>query len=248
MLAITNEKLVAKILSVGAALTTILVVSSSVTDPVNAPKLVVLGVTGFAALGVLIASGLMPVLKSNWPVVLFCVLSLLSMLVAVISSNSPLSQNIYGSYGRNNGLLTYLALILIMISTLTLKTPSNFEKIVKALIFAGLVNIAYCIWVIVFGDFIGWSNPYGNILGTLGNPNFIGSFLGIFFSSYVAFSMKKDSSKLFKYSLLVVLPITAFEIYKSHAIQGRVVAALGVGILGFCSFELISARCIQLHI
>ncbi len=233
MSAIINEKLVAKILSVGAAFTTILVVSSSVTDPVNAPKLVALGVTGFAAFGALIASGLVPVLKSNWPVVLFCVLFLISMLVAVISSNSPLSQNIYGSYGRNNGLVTYLALILILISTLTLKTPGNFEKIVKALIFAGLVNIAYCLWVIVFGDFMGWSNPYGNILGTFGNPNFIGSFLGIFFSAYVAFSLKKDSSKLFRYSLLFILPLTAFEIYKSHAIQGRVVAALGVGIIGF---------------
>jgi hypothetical protein len=31
----------------------------------------------------------------------------------------------------------------------------------------------------------------------------------------------------------VVLPVTAFEIYDSHAIQGRVVAVLGVGILGF---------------
>jgi hypothetical protein len=36
-----------------------------------------------------------------------------------------------------------------------------------------------------------------------------------------------------RYSLLVVLPVTAFEIYDSNAIQGRVVAALGVGILGF---------------
>jgi hypothetical protein len=36
-----------------------------------------------------------------------------------------------------------------------------------------------------------------------------------------------------RYSLLVVLPVTAYEIYKSNAIQGRVVAALGIGILGF---------------
>jgi hypothetical protein len=85
----------------------------------------------------------------------------------------------------------------------------------------------------MFGDFIGWSNPYGNILGTLGNPNFIGSFLGIFFTAYLAFALSKSSSKVIKYSLLVVLPVTAFEIYDSHAIQGRVVAVFGVGILGF---------------
>jgi len=228
-----NEKLITKILAVGAAITTILVVSDSVTDPVNAPKLVSLGVTGFGVLGVMLASGIVRILKSHSAIVLFCVIFLLSMTMAVVSSNSPFSQNIYGSYGRNNGFVTYLALILILISALALQTHSSFETIVKALIFAGAVNITYCLWVVVFGDFISWSNPYGNLLGTFGNPNFIGSFLGIFFASYLAFSMSKNGSKLLKYSLIAVLPITAFEIYKSHAIQGRVVAGLGIGIIGF---------------
>jgi hypothetical protein len=116
---------------------------------------------------------------------------------------------------------------------LSLNALSNFDFIVKSLLIAGLVNISYCLWVLMFGDFIGWSNPYGNILGTLGNPNFIGSFLGIFFSAYLAFALSKSASGLMRYSLLVVLPVTAYEIYKSNAIQGRVVAALGIGILGF---------------
>ena len=30
-----------------------------------------------------------------------------------------------------------------------------------------------------FGDFIGWNNPYGAILGTFGNPNFLSSFLAM---------------------------------------------------------------------
>jgi hypothetical protein len=155
------------------------------------------------------------------------------MLLAVFSSDSPMSQNLYGSYGRNNGFVLYLFLISIFLSSLLLKSSKSFENVVKALLFAGLINVAYCLWVIMFGDFIGWSNPYGNILGTLGNPNFIGSFLGIFSTAYIAYSLKKPVTRIGKLSLLVVLPITAFEIYKSQAIQGRVVAALGVGILGF---------------
>jgi len=155
------------------------------------------------------------------------------MVVALISSESPISQNLYGSYGRNNGFLAYLFLVSIFVSVLGLRSSANFESVVKALLFAGIINVLYCLWVIMFGDFIGWSNPYGNILGTLGNPNFIGSFLGIFFTAYLAFALSKSASKVMKFSVLVVLPITAFEIYDSHAIQGRVVAALGVGILGF---------------
>jgi len=233
MLNAINEKLIAKILSVGAALTTILIISGSVTDPVNAPKLVAIGVTGFAALGVLLSAGVLTTFRLNKVLVLMGVGFVSSMLIAVFSSDSPVAQNLYGSYGRNNGLIAYIFLLAILFSSLSLNSLKSFESIVKALLVAGVVNISYCLWVIMFGDFIGWSNPYGNILGTLGNPNFIGSFLGIFFTAYLAFALSKSASKVLKLSLLVVLPVTAFEIYDSHAIQGRVVAALGVGILGF---------------
>jgi hypothetical protein len=228
-----SEKLIAKILSMGAALTTILVISGSVTDPVNTPKFVAIGVTGFAALGVLLYSGTQKFLKERKLVLLMVLLFITAIIVAFISSDSPVTQNLYGSYGRNNGLLTYLFLSSIFVSVLVLRSSTNFESLIKSLLFAGIINIIYCLWVIMFGDFIGWSNPYGNILGTLGNPNFIGSFLGIFFTAYIAFALSKTSSKIMKYSLLVVLPVTAFEIYDSRAIQGRVVAVLGVGILGF---------------
>lgn len=233
MLSAINEKLIAKILSVGAAITTIFIVSGSVTDPVNAPKLIAIGVTGCAAVGVLLTAGIRPFFRSNWLPVLLLSLFLFSMILAVFFSKSPVSQNLYGSYGRNNGLITYFFLIAILFSALALHTAKNFELVIKALLAAGLVNIAYCLWVVTFGDFVGWSNPYGNILGTLGNPNFIGSFLGIFFTSYLAFALGKSASKAFRYSLFIVLPVTAFEIYKSHAIQGRVVAILGLSILGF---------------
>ena len=233
MLNAISEKFMAKILSIGSALTTIVIVSGSVTDPVNTPKLVAIGITGCAALGVLFASGIHIFFKLNKLEVLLGGLFVFSMLITLISSESPISQNIYGSYGRNNGLITYLFLVVILLSSLTLKTQKGFETIVKPLLLAGLINVVYCLWVVMFGDFIGWNNTYGNILGTLGNPNFIGSFLGIFFTAYLAFALRKSSSTILKYSLLVVLPVTAFEIYKSHAIQGRVVTALGVGILGF---------------
>ena len=233
MLNAISEKLLAKILSIGAAVTTILIVSGSVTDPVNTPKLVAIGITGFAALGVLYSTGIANYFKTNKVPVFLTSFFILSMLLSLLSSKSPVSQNLYGSYGRNNGLVTYLFLVAILLSSLALTNGKSFETIVKGLLIAGLVNVAYCLWVVAFGDFISWSNPYGNILGTLGNPNFIGSFLGIFFSAFLAFALKKTASKFIKYSLSVVLPVTAIEIYESHAIQGRVVAALGIGILGF---------------
>ncbi|CAN2231181.1 O-antigen ligase family protein [Candidatus Planktophila dulcis] len=228
-----SEKLITKILSIGSALTTILIISGSVTDPVNTPKFVAIGVIGVSALGVLFSSAVRNLLREHKLALLLVCLFMFSMSFALFSSDSPVTQNLYGSYGRNNGFLTYLFLASIFLSALVLRRSSNFEYVIKGLLFAGIINIAYCLWVIMFGDFVGWSNPYGNILGTLGNPNFIGSFLGIFFAAYLAFALKSSAPKMMRYSLLAVLPVTAFEIYDSHAIQGRVVAALGVGILGF---------------
>jgi len=230
---LATEKLLSKILAYGAALTTVFLISGSVTDPVNAPKLLVVGVLASSALGLLLSSNLKLRIRSQWTILVPILIFIAAMLFAAISSKSPLSQNLYGSYGRNNGFITYLFLALILCSALALREGSGFDLLAKALFFAGLTNVAYCLWVICFGDFIGWSNPYGNILGTLGNPDFIGAFLGMFFAAYLGYGLGKDASKIFKLSMLLVLPITAFEIIDSHAIQGRVIALLGTGIVVF---------------
>jgi hypothetical protein len=228
-----TEKLLSKILAFGAAFTTIFLISGSVSDPVNVPKLLVVGVLASSAFGLLLSSNLKSRIKSQWTILGPVLVFIAVMLFSVISSKSPLSQNFYGSYGRNNGFVTYLFLALILSSALALRESAGFVLLAKALFFAGLINVAYCFWVICFGDFIGWSNPYGNILGTLGNPDFIGAFLGMFFAAYLGYGLGKDASKIFKLSMLLVLPITAFEIVDSHAIQGRVIAVLGTGIVAF---------------
>ena len=233
MLNLVEEKLLSRIIAFGAAFTTIFIVSGTVTDPVNVTKLLALGVVSFAALGVLISRPQSIKFRNNLGIFTSVLFFLLAAIVSLFFSDSPLSQGIYGSYGRNNGFIAYLFLAILLLAALSLQALENFTRIIKALMFAGLVNIVYCLWVIMFGDFIGWNNPYGNILGTLGNPNFIGAFLGIFIAAYLAFGLGDSSSKLFKYSTLIVIPVTAYEIYDSHAIQGRVVGAAGIVIVGF---------------
>ena len=228
-----SQNFQAKVLAAGAALITIVVVSGSVTDPVNVPKLLALGVIATASMGITMFSTLRARLSENKLAVLGAILFFAALINSVIFSNSPLTQNIYGAYGRNNGILTYVFLIFLFLGGLTLRDAAGFRRVVTGLIVAGLVNLFYCLWVIVFGDFVGWSNPYGNILGTFGNPNFIGSFFGMFFAGYIATLLIKPVKKLYSYSALFVVPLTGFAIVKSNAIQGRVVAAMGLVIVGF---------------
>lgn len=223
----------ARIVAIGSGFTTIFIVSGSVTDPVNVTKLLTLGVVSSMAMSFLVLEGVTNFFRESRALWTFCGLFLAGGLLSVLMSASPLSQGVYGAYGRNNGLLAYLFLAGLLLSTVALSKRESISRIIVWLIIAGLVNVVYCMWVIVFGDFIGWNNPYGNILGTLGNPNFIGSFLGIFLAVYLGYGLGKDTPIWFKYSIIVVIPVTAFEIYDSSAIQGRVVGMTGVAIVGF---------------
>jgi hypothetical protein len=160
-------------------------------------------------------------------------LLLITGLNAVINSDGPLVQNVYGVYGRNTAFVTYILLIFVILAASILRVESSFTILIWGLLAAGLVNVAYSLWVIVFGDFIAWSNPYGNILGTFGNPNFVGAFLGLFAASLVAYSLKQGTSVIVRIGVLVIFLITVYEIIDSSAIQGRVVVAAGLGIVGF---------------
>jgi len=230
---LVKEKTLTRLISYGAALITIFLISGSVTDPVNAPKLFILGAVGFGVFALVLQSGFSRFLKENRAISLALAIFCLALISTVSMSELPFSQNFFGSYGRNSGLLTYMALSMFLIGTLTIQSNENIRKVLLGLGIAGCVNAVYCFWVIFFGDFIGWSNPYGNILGTLGNPNFIGAFLGIFFSVCVAFIFDAKSNLKAKLILTAVSIVAFFEIYKSHAIQGRVVSALGLGVVMF---------------
>lgn len=228
---LVKEKTLTRLISYGSALITIFLISGSVTDPVNAPKLLILGAIGFGVFALVLQSGFSRLLKENRAIVLCLAFFSVAMVSTVALSKLPFSQNFFGAYGRNSGLLTYISLSMFLIGTLTIRSNENLRSVLIGLGIAGSVNLVYCLWVIFFGDFIGWSNPYGNILGTLGNPNFIGAFLGIFFSICVAYIFESKSNLQVKLILSAMSLVAFFEIYKSHAIQGRVVAALGLGVV-----------------
>jgi hypothetical protein len=231
------EKFHSKLLAFAGAAVTLILVSGSVTDPVNTPKMLALGVLSSAALGVVVASNPRIVLAKYKLVMITVFLFIACMIFSSIMSDAPLTQILYGSYGRNTGLLTYLFLAALLISTLSLRLHQSFRTIAFGLFFAGIANLIYGLWVILFGDFIGWDNPYKSILGTFGNPNFIGAFLGIIFSTLVAITIDTKSSRNLRIFSLAVLPICAIEILNTNAIQGRVVAALGSAIVLFLYFR-----------
>jgi O-antigen ligase len=226
-------EILAQIIYFGVPIVSLLVVTGGVTDPVNSTKLTALVAFSFSVLILLVSFLRGNLLSVNRSLVIVSVLFLIASAVSVIASASPISQSIYGAYGRSTGFLAYFALIIFMLGAASLNQTRFHDRIIVAFLVTGIVNVAYCAWVLVFGDFIGWYNPYGEILGLFGNPNFIGAFLGMFLVGLTAVMLRPGISLKWRAFGLLTILITFFEIVKSKAVQGLIVTFGGLALVGF---------------
>jgi len=233
MMSSLAEKTSARILGIGASAITLFLLTNSITDPVNETKLFLLGGVAVAAFAVTVASGAKTLWSDTRALVIISAIFLLASINAVVASKSPFIQNIYGVYGRNTGFLTYFLLLLMTLSAALLRDFKSFNLIVYGLLFAAGANVLYCGWTLTFGDFISWQNPYGNILGTFGNPDFISAFLGISITTAAATFFRPGLALKYRIVLALFSLVAFYEIVKSHAIQGRAVAVAGLFIVGF---------------
>ncbi len=233
MLNANTEKTFTQLLSMGVPAVSMFILTGPITDPVNITKFLLLGGVGLGCLALVFLKAFNLLARTQRASLIFSGLFIFFSFISVVFSQSPLSQNIYGVYGRNTGFLTYLFLVGIFLAATLLNSEESFKKLFVGLFVTGTVNVIYCGWVVFFGDFVGWQNPYGNILGLFGNPNFIGAFLGIWISAtlaYFIFSKKAIWIKLLVFALLL---LSFFEVYKSRAVQGVVVSAAGIATVLF---------------
>lgn len=233
MLTNETEKTLARFLAVGTFIVTTLVVTGSVTDPVNVTKFVPLGALAISAILILSRDKFRVILKSGKTTIFIILCFMFASINALVASNAPISQSLYGAYGRNNGFLTYIFLLFILTGAISLSRIESFKKLNFALYAAAGVNFIYCLWVLSFGDFLGWSNPYGNILGTFGNPNFSGAFIALSSVSLFTLVLDKTNSKRLRSLVVIAIAIGIYEVYMSNALQGQVLLVAGFGYLGF---------------
>jgi O-antigen ligase len=227
------EKTIAWFLFLGVPFTTLFLLTDAVSDPVNVTKLFAAGCVGGGVFAIALVYGLKELWVSAKWLVIAVIIFLVAGFNAVISSNTPLTQNLYGVFGRQTGYITYIVLIMSALGAALLRAKKSFDLMVWALLISGAVNILYAAWAIAFGDFIGWSNPYGNILGLFGNPNFIGAFLGMFITGSVAFAFSSHFAWKYRIAFIALGLVALYEIKNSHAVQGLVVTGAGLAMIGF---------------
>ena len=232
MLSNELEKRLASLISWGTLGITLLVTDRVSMDPVNVGKMVLLSVIAGGGFALCILKYKDFVLSNKLLSVAISIFLLFS-LASIFISKSPWEKGFYGTYGRNTGFLTYVSLSILFVAAAQFSSISSFKLVIKSLLIAGFINLAYCLYTLLGKDIFLWSNPYGKILGTFGNPDFISAFLGIFVTALTGLLFSRSVSKTSRFLLVILIFLSIFAIRKSAAIQGLVLCAFGISLVIF---------------
>jgi hypothetical protein len=217
------------ILAWGLLVVTVLVTDKIGTDPVNVGKMVALTVTAFFLVPFIKIPDRQSLMNRNiWFVSLLILM--LMIFISVFTSENSLERGLYGAFGRNTGFLSFLSLGALFVVASQLQLKESFQKIQKAFFAAGIFNVVYCLVANAGYDIFAWSNPYDAVLGTFGNPNFIGSFMGMITGAVFIQILRKDVNGKHRGIFGVLLFSTFVVIYFADALQGLMVAAFGISI------------------
>ena len=187
------------------------------TDPINIPKLLLLGAFSGLILGNLIVERLY---KENKILLSLAGFFLVGLTVPLVFSSAPFVQQLYGVSGRNTGFLAYLFLTILFIGAATLPRESDYHSFPRAILIAGYGSAFVCTLEILGFNPLGVNNPYDAIIGTLGNPNFISAFSAMIAVGAFALSFNSDLA-LGRRLVFVVLSLTSiFMVIQSESFQG----------------------------
>ena len=229
MAASINETKKVTILAWGLVVVTLLVTDRIGADPVNVGKMLALSLVGFSLIPFIKIPRAREWHRANlW--FLFLVGLMVAIFISVFTSANSYERGLYGTYGRNTGFLTYFALSIVFISATQITTKASFHRIQKSLFISGYFNILYCCAAGAGIDIITWDNPYGAVLGTFGNPNFIGSFMGIFSGVVFVNLLARPKNKKYRVVLLLSLGLTFVVIYLADALQGLMISLIGISL------------------
>ena len=224
-----SVEILSKKVIVGTPILATLAIAPGLTyDPINLPKALVV-ITGASLLLTSLIANFPILFQINKLVPFFSIIFICSLLNSLLVNEAPISQQVWGVWGRSTGVLTYLAFIIFLLAA-----AIEGEKKDQNSLRRGFEKLSYFISIYTLAqagdiDPINWSQKL--MVATLGNINFMSSFLGlatISMLSRIIIEKLSVTSRIF-YGLFAVLNL--FLIWISGSIQGIAVVAAGSSIL-----------------
>jgi O-antigen ligase len=213
-----------------------LVISPFSLDAFMIPKVTIFVIYGCIALFYLTLNFKKIYLKTDLRLkILFLLFSVVTMF-SFISSKTPWEQQFYGREGRNNGLIIFMSLLLLMMLSAQINIFNFKQKINNYIAASSLVVLGYSSLQLLGLDPLTWDTINIKMFSTLGNPNFLSAFLAsslvpvlIYINSHkVLASMRKDL-KLFLPFLISL--VYGYVVFKSKSYQGSIIIILSLLLL-----------------
>lgn len=225
------ESSLSRVLGWGLIAATLLVTPLWSLDPINPIKMLVVVPVGFMCLGLILANR-GSVGWRKYKVVLGLIASFVVwQVLVVLISGGEVFQQLFGSNGRNTGLITYVAFSLVFIGSILASNPAAIKQLILVALIVGSASLAYGAIQALGADPFNWVNPYSPVFGFLGNPNFQSSLLGVLgvivFGQFFTKSLKTQ----FKALIGLYLLVTLYVIKETNSQQGFLVLALGIGVV-----------------
>ena len=218
---------------------TVLLIIPSFDDPINIPKVMALVIVAFtsAVLYLALRKGTPKKVETRASRIYLALYLLLavSMLISGFLGSRNYIRILFGTTGRNNGLIYYLsALVIVLVILCLMINVREIEYVYRILIWTSLPFALYSAMQYLDLDPVAWNNPYSKVIGTLGNPNFSASALAIFsvFWLYM-FSRSSSNNLALKLSMLIAALTMSFLSWSTESLQGLVVIGLGFALVGY---------------
>ena len=185
-------------------------------DPVNLPKLVVLGILSTIALGLIFSDLTFVKSKSSLKLMIVLTLFTVQLVLALILSPYDLSFHLYGTPGRKTGFLAYIFLTFLLLASASSASNLVLRKFAFSLIAVGGSLGLYGLGQSQGIDLFDYVNAYSsNVFGTFGNPNFQSAFMGMTAAVALTFVVFSRMKILFRIGFLIFTLISIWNIYLS---------------------------------
>ena len=198
------------------------------SDSLIIPKLVLLSALGMFMLPKVLENS--KYIYHNKKLRLLFILSImfvLQMILIMLTSNTPFEQQFFGRTGRGLGFITYFSLIVILLSSAIFIKKAGLNKLLFWLVICSGVTSLYSLMQRFGLDVFEWETKTNGIIGTLGNPNFQGSFAAMALIPALVYFWSPRTSRVYSLSFSLILIITIFV---CQSTQGYITALASISI------------------
>jgi len=226
LLPATVDKRVSNLIVFAGPATTLAISPWFNFDPINLIKVLILTCISFAAFGLVLPYLPYVISKVGKKNSLLLLLFFAALISPWFFSGANKAQQFWGVFGRNTGILSYLALLAILFVTASVASRVTYSRITWSLVATVAIMSAYCLIQIAKLDPISWSAFFP--FGTLGNVNFLSGFMGLGLVTVFIFALSSQFTNRRRIALVSLFLIGVFVLIKSDSTQGIVALAVGV--------------------